>query len=364
VLLDAGPLGLVLAALLAHLAVLPLAWYGFTRYFDLRRTWAAVRRGSLDREVLAFGLPQSVNMMFNYGLVRVDSLMLSAFISADRVGVYTLVTELARTIRVAKTSFSSVFSPLVAKYKALSNRRGLVESLHLISRWTSALSVPLLFVIMALYPEVILGPGSRWTESLWFPWLLTLGPMMSCFFGLAGNLLLMTGHARLLLLNSSVMMVVNVLLNLALIPPFGLLGAATATMVSNALISVLQVVQMKVYEGVTFTAEAYAKPLAAAALTCLPIALVNTSFGHDLLYGLGDAAGFALKIALVLACVGAYAALIFLWPGKNPEREWLATWWRARRNHDRPPSPRAFIREQADPPPPPEPPRPGDRDAP
>ena len=48
--------------------------------------------GAYRIESLSFALPQSLNMMLNQGLVRLDSLMLSFFgVSANAIGVYSLV---------------------------------------------------------------------------------------------------------------------------------------------------------------------------------------------------------------------------------------------------------------------------------
>ena len=51
-------------------------------------------------------------------------------------------------------SHSSFFSPLVAKYKEQKNVSGIEEALNLVSRWTSSLCIPMLFGIMAFYPDI------------------------------------------------------------------------------------------------------------------------------------------------------------------------------------------------------------------
>jgi O-antigen/teichoic acid export membrane protein len=247
--LDFSGQGLVWASVLSYGLLVPLSWYGFFRYYSLTKL---LRHWGFSRECLAFSWPQSFNMMMNYGLVKVDSIMLSAFLSADSVGIYTLVAELMRSIRSAKTTFSGVYAPLVAKYKEQNNRLGIEHALWSISRSTALLSIPLLVIIQIFFNDVIAGPGSIWEFSIAIPWLLALGPMMSCFFGLAGNTLLMTGHTRLLLSNSLLLMGVNVLLNYLLIPQWGMLGAAWATALSGLGISITQVLQLRYFENIHF----------------------------------------------------------------------------------------------------------------
>jgi O-antigen/teichoic acid export membrane protein len=62
-----------------------------------------------------------------------------------------------------------------------------------------------------------------------------LARLVSVLFGPASDLLLMTGHHRLLGKVNLVCALLNIALNLVLIPPFGIVGAATAT--SIALVS-------------------------------------------------------------------------------------------------------------------------------
>jgi len=126
---------------------------------------------------------------------------------------------------------------------------------------TSIIGIAAIIPIHLFYPEFILGTGKPWMFSMGLVWLLSVGPLMSTHFGLAGNLLLMTGHSRLLLLNSLGSLALNVLLNLLLIPRIGITGAAIATAVSNLTISSLQIYEMKHLEGYSFSIWLYHRVL-------------------------------------------------------------------------------------------------------
>src|SRR5699024_11088956 len=199
---------------------------------------------------------------------------------AAAVGIYSLISDLTQMIRLAKMAFSSVFSPLVARDQAQNNREGMRTALHSLVRFTSALSIPLMLVMMIMYPHFVLSSDEVWAYDRWFPWLLAVGPLMSCFFGLAGNLLLMTGHARLLLFNAVVSSALNVALNLALIPHFGLFGAALATAISNFTISFMQIVEMWKIEHLTMPLRLYVWTLIAGALPLVMAMGVFTDVGQ------------------------------------------------------------------------------------
>ncbi|WP_428263325.1 lipopolysaccharide biosynthesis protein [Haliangium sp.] len=328
--LGLGPEGLVYAVLLGYLVGLVPAWYGFSRHFRIGATVSALVRLDLRRDVLGFALPQSVNMMFNYGLTRVDALMLAVWVEPELIGVYGALSELTRSIRAAKTSFANVFAPLVSRYKAQGNQRGLSEALDSVARSIGVVAVPILIGLLSFYPELVMGPGRPWTLPHALPWMLAMSPLAGCFYGLAGNLLLMTGHPRLLLFNSALLMALNVGLNLALIPWFGVLGAAAATMSSSLLLTGLQLVQMQRLEGVRFGPGLHRRTFLAAAAPVALIAAASQGL-YQYLYAWGAGVGVALKIALVLAALALYGATLVLWPGPSPERAWLRERLAARR---------------------------------
>ena len=309
-----GLLGALLVAATAAVAA-------YSRVFSLLATLRAAAAMRWDRDVLVFVLPQSVNMMMNLGLTKADGLMLSAFVSADAVGVYVLVSDLTQLIRLGKMAFSSVFSPLVARYQAASNRRGIQDALGTLIPITATLGLLLTLGIMGNYEAAILKEGETWSGGRLYPWLLCVGPLMSCFFGLAGNLLLMTGHSRLLLYNSLGAGVLNLVLAALLIPEGGLVGAALATAISNFAISFAQIVEMRRIERYALHWRYYLRTLLAG---LLPLAAIVTAYmerGVSLLALMPGGSETAQRAWWTGAAIALYALLIFLLPGTNPLRD-------------------------------------------
>jgi O-antigen/teichoic acid export membrane protein len=305
-------------SILALLLCLPASIYAYAKHFDLLATWRAALRFRWDREALSFALPQSLNMMLNQGLVRLDSLMLSFFgVSANAIGIYSLVSDLTQLVRLAKMAFSGVFSPLVAKYRAQQNKLGVEEALDDLARKTSSLGILLLLVVMSVWPVVIFKSGETWDDSLLFPWLLAAGPMMSCFFGLCGNALLMYGYSRVLLLNALTTGLLNVVLNALFIPIWGLFGAALATALSNVSISILQILELKRFEDITVRTRFYARTLlAGAAPTALVFFLGAVSWPAT-----GEKLGLpniTARLGLALLAVSFYGLLQWILPGRRP----------------------------------------------
>jgi O-antigen/teichoic acid export membrane protein len=331
-----GLWSLVYGQILANVIGMVGAFYGFTRYFKIRLLFRHLLGGIFRKDIHAFAIPQSINMLMNYGLVRMDTLMLSVYLNVNEIGIYTLLSEFTRSMRSAKTSFSKIFSPLVAKYQGMNNRLGIQEALQSVSYWTATLSTPFLFGILWFYSDVILGPGHNWLYSPYIAPLLCVGPMLSCYWGLSGNLLLMSGHSTLLLMNSALLFGLNLGLNLLFIPAYGMMGAALATAISSFGISTLQMAEMWYFQKIKFSYKISFRVMLPSILLAVPPILfyseaqtltlflgVNlSSFGF---WGIGS-----LKLGLLFLTLSLFGAIQYYWPGNDSLRYRFVEWKKTR----------------------------------
>lgn len=266
------------ALVLSALFCVPISVFLCARSIRVLPVLRALLTQGPDREVLAFAVPQSLNMAFNLGMVRIDALVLSAIpgVSAQAIGLYGLAVRATQLIRLLKLAFSGMFGPLAAKYHASGNREGLREALHSFTRLSCVLTIPAWLIVMALFPDYAATHAPLLaSEGLDFVWILTIGPVLGGFIGFAGNLLLMTGHAKVLLLNSSLAALLNLGLNLWMIPRWGLVGAATATGIAGTAMAVAQMVEMRVLEGYRFRWSIYERAVWASVVPLLLVAALH-----------------------------------------------------------------------------------------
>lgn len=272
--IEAMAYGLVLSALFC----VPVSVYLCSRAIKIAPVLRALFTQGPDREVLSFAVPQSLNMAFNLGMVRIDALVLSAMpgVSAQAIGLYGLAVRATQLIRLLKLAFSGMFGPLAAKYHAAGNREGLREALHSFTRLSCVLTIPAWLIVMALFPDYASTHAPLLAkEGLDFVWILTVGPVLGGLIGFAGNLLLMTGHAKILLVNSSTAALLNLGLNILLIPHWGLVGAAAATAIAGAAMAIAQMLEMQYMEGYRFRWSIYQRPVLACILPVFLIAALH-----------------------------------------------------------------------------------------
>ncbi|MDQ2673347.1 MAG: polysaccharide biosynthesis C-terminal domain-containing protein [Chloroflexota bacterium] len=226
--LDLGVMGAVIATIVVGAAT------AVATTLELRRAVAAdpddaVRPGVRIRELGSFGAkiyPASLAGFFGY---RADVFLLSALLGDPRaIGLYTLGVSLAELTFFVPDAVSTVFFPRVAGMQ----RESADEKVAAVTRFTvliTLIATALLIPAATLAVNIVL-PDFR--ESL-APFLvllpgiicLTVAKVLASYVGGLGIPL------RVALASGSAL-AVNIIANLVLIPPLGIMGAALASLIS------------------------------------------------------------------------------------------------------------------------------------
>ncbi len=168
-------------------------------------------------------------------LNQTDTISLGLLVGDREVGLYSAAVVTARWVNVMLASVNAIAAPLFASLYAQGDRAGLQAMVSAAAGW---IFFPALGVAIALGvgAESVLGWfGPEFGAAKWALWPLILGQLVNVGSGSVGYLLMMTGHhldcARVV----SVCAVLNLILNLVLIPTWGIAGAAIATALSMML---------------------------------------------------------------------------------------------------------------------------------
>lgn len=193
---------------------------------------------SAEQEIMRYStlLKISIPLMFaqsvQFIMVWTDKLMLGAMTTAENVGVYHTAFKLSMFAAVALMSINSIASPKFAEMFGKNDIEGLKKVVHQSTKMIFWTSVPLV-TIFFIFPEFFLGLfGEEFKIGVTAFIFLSCGRLISSFSGSVGNILQMTGnqniYASILLIGA----VLNIVLNLILIPLYGINGAALASMSS------------------------------------------------------------------------------------------------------------------------------------
>lgn len=166
--------------------------------------------------------------------VRTDVLMIGWLIGTEDLGVYNIALRLSDLPKLFLLVLNVALAPLITELYTKNDLQQLQQLLKQSIRWVLVLSLPLIIVLL-IFGKLIL---SWWGDDFIIAYsclvLLCIAQGVNIACGAVANVLNMIGYERFTFIGLSISMITNVLLNLFLIPSYGIEGAAIATMISIA----------------------------------------------------------------------------------------------------------------------------------
>ena len=196
------------------------------------------------RKITFFSLPLLFSGMFNRIVARADILIMGHYLSATMVGIYGVARRCLPLIIMPLGAFNSIFAPVISDLFARKKKKDLETQFKTVAKWVFMTSLPI-FTLLTFFSKQILsifGPG--FAAGSLSMMILCIGQMVNAATGSVGFMLMMTGRPFADLLNSGLLCVINVLLNIYLIPRYGIVGAACASAFSITAIQLLRLVEV------------------------------------------------------------------------------------------------------------------------
>ena len=198
------------------------------------------------KELLFFSLPLLGVAMLGMIIAWADTLMLGYFKTSATVGLYNAAQPLAHFITYPLEALLLVYMPVTSGLYAKGEMSEMRRNFSVLTKWLCSLTLPL-FLILFLFPDVVLNFlfGANYIFAATALRILSLGFIVSNFLGPSGATLIAIGESKFIMWATLTTAVLNVGLNILLIPPFGIVGAAVASVV--AIISVNLIRCWKLY---------------------------------------------------------------------------------------------------------------------
>ena len=196
---------------------------------------AGLERGrAFDRalEFWKFSAIRGLASVFKVVVEWLDVILVGALASAEEAGIYAAITRLVRVGGIAQRATVLAVAPRISALFAVNDRAQLKTLYRVSTTWLVAFSFPVYLVLAFFSPTIVQIFGEDFTPGALPLSILALAMLVNMASGPGTMLLLMAGKASWNLGNTVVSLVINVTLNLLLIPSFGITGAAIAWMAS------------------------------------------------------------------------------------------------------------------------------------
>lgn len=201
------------------------------------------------REMLTLCVPLMLIAVMNSIIELSDTLMLGVLRSASEVSIYYIAAKIAALSTTLLFIINGTIAPDISKRWARNDRAGAFAIVRKYSRFMLALALLILLAIGLLREYILAVFGAEYRQQGVYPLLvLAFGYFFVLAAGPLGIFMTMTGNHRRYLHNNIAACVINVALNLILIPRYGVNGACFATAVALTLKNALLYVQFKQIE--------------------------------------------------------------------------------------------------------------------
>ena len=197
------------------------------------------------REWLTFATPMLVIVGTYMIMSNTDVIMIGMMKDPSQAGIYTAAAHMASLVSVSLVFVNMALMPYISEYFFSARRVELQHFIFLSARIAALFAVPV-FIILLLYGKYALGfLGDEFKSGYHVLLILITAHLVNVLSGSVGNIMIMTGKQKQAAYTFAISAALNIILNLILIPYYGIDGAAVATAFSMMLWNVALVIYIR-----------------------------------------------------------------------------------------------------------------------
>ncbi|MGI6260943.1 MAG: oligosaccharide flippase family protein [Acutalibacteraceae bacterium] len=237
-----------------------------------------VRFSKMDREVfrtmIRFSVPMIPTALFWWIINVSDRYAVTWMISSADAGIYAAAYKVPTIVSLVSSVFTEAWQMSAVMEKDSANRDQFFTKVFSALSSLLFLTSSALIVCSKLITKVLVGP-SFYDSWRYIP-ILVVATSFSCFANFLNSVYMVERKSVLSLLTVMSGAVINVVLNVLLIPPMGVNGAALATFVSYLVVFIMRAITSRKYIKIGFQPVRMGLNLAVSGVQCyMMIAEVN-----------------------------------------------------------------------------------------
>ncbi len=188
--------------------------------------------------------PIGVALVLNLLYFRIDVLILSGFRQSTEVGLYGLGYQFFQAALAIPIFFTNALFPVLVKIynESFQKFRKTIKSWSVYLFGFSLILTIILFLVSYLIPIIY---DSRFSGSATTLRILSVGMPFFFISALLWHLLIIYGRQKLLIYIYAIGAIFNLITNFIFIPVYGFIAAATTTIASEALVTVLLLIAIR-----------------------------------------------------------------------------------------------------------------------
>ena len=256
------------------------------------------------KAILAYSLPLTPFGLLFLGGSSMDIFMLNILTNSARVGEYAAAARWITFFFFIIGSLNSIFGPLIAGKLGV-NR---IEDVRILygaaTRWMLFMTLPIsIFLMLAREPMMLIFGKQFLQYGPTVLLILGFGSLFVALSGCGGLLFILGGHQYIELGMLVSFVLLNILLNFLLIPQYGIIGAALATIVSNMVTILIRILLIYRYFKIHPFSSHLVVPMVTFLILTIGGLLIQSAFqtSYALNLGLGIVSSSLVLISIIAA---------------------------------------------------------------
>jgi O-antigen/teichoic acid export membrane protein len=204
-------------------------------------------------DLIKESFPMMLSSSMIFIIFSVDILMLGYFDTSENVGIYRIVTQISGLNAVFLIIFSAIVGPKIANLFSDGRNLEIEPLIKKSSKIILFITFPILILILVFSKEILLFFGTDYLAATKAIIILSICQFIYAISGFVDLILNMTGNQKIFGRITVLTAVLNIVLNLFLIPKYGITGAAISTGFSILLTNALGIIYIhKKYKFLPF----------------------------------------------------------------------------------------------------------------
>ncbi|RLM33850.1 flippase [Haloarcula sp. Atlit-120R] len=199
-----------------------------------------------------FSAPLMISSAMAVLLTQTDTLMLGYFKGSLQTGLYSAAYPLAAGLQIVLGAFGFIYLPLASKLDADDASADMNRIYTLTTKWVFIITFPAFLVFTLFSSQTIrLFWGETYQSAGTALGILSAGFFSNAIVGRNRETLSAIGETKIVMYSNVLAYVVNVFLNILLIPPLGFAGSAVSSALSYILMNICIYLILRINFGVT-----------------------------------------------------------------------------------------------------------------
>jgi O-antigen/teichoic acid export membrane protein len=193
----------------------------------------------ITKEVIGYSLPLVVGSMMSVIINNIDMIMIGNILNKQEVAIYDVAAKFATFPSILLTVFNTVFPPIVAKLYHDGELDKLRSMYKGSARTLAAISSAIILLMIIFRQNILAYFGPDFIRGQYVIVFRGIGQLINASVGSVWYIVCMTGRPKVNMVGKILAASINTVLNLILIPIWGISGAALASMIAVGFVNIL-----------------------------------------------------------------------------------------------------------------------------